>query len=227
MWNELKRGIIRTGGGARAALAGRAGGSWRTMRHARARFMAVVMTVTIGLVAAGCSSGSLESADDTPTTTTVTTTTMMPTTTTLSLEELEQEQYDADVVLIKKLWRDYSDSWDGGVDAGYEYLAKNNYPAYECEVDDYRKLWVFSDGYSNEVIVDEDTIERDDGWAIPGTDIGGGQVPDGRVYIMRMSVILRTPGYDPDASDTEGHVTVGNQGAQFFIECRRCWIDSR
>jgi hypothetical protein len=207
--------------------------------------MAVVMTVTIGLVAAGCSSGSLESADDTPTTTTVTTTTTMPTvtttttmptvtttttmptTTTLSLEQLVQQQYDADVVLIKKLWRDYSDSWDGGVDAGYGYLAKNNYPAYECEVDDYRKLWVFSDGYSNEVIVDEDTIERDDGWAIPGTDIGGGQVPDGRVYIMRMSVILRTPGYDPDASDTESHVTVGNQGAQFFIECRRCWIDSR
>jgi hypothetical protein len=157
------------------------------------------------------------------TSTTITTTTTMPTTTTLSLEQFEQQQYDADVVLIKKLWRDYSDSWDGGVDAGYGYLAKNNYPAYECEVDDYRKLWVYSDGYSDEVIVDEDTIERDDGWAIPGTDIGGGQVPDGRVYIMKMSLIFRSPGYDPAASDIEGHVTVGNQGAQFFIECRRCW----
>ena len=182
-------------------------------------------TTPVLLVTTGASTTSTSAASTTTTitSTTITTTTTMPTTTTLSLEQLEQQQYDADVVLIKKLWRDYSDSWDSGVDAGYEFLAKNNYPAYECEADDYRKLWRYSEGYSDEVIVDEDTIERDDGWAIPGTDIGGGQVPDGRVYIMKMSLIFRSLGYDPVASDIEGHVTVGNQGAQFFIECRRCW----
>jgi hypothetical protein len=103
----------------------------------------------MALILAACGGTDIASTTEEPITieTTVVTTTAVPTTTTttvpptttttLSEEELAAIQYEEDVKAIKTLWRRYSDSWYGGEDAGFGYKAEHNYPAMECEAEDF------------------------------------------------------------------------------------------
>ena len=161
------------------------------------------------------SSSSLPTTAIPPTTTT----TVPPTiTTTLSEEELAAIQYDQDVKAIKTLWRRYSDSWFAGVEAGYAYLAEHNHPAERCSAEEFSR-WEAVEGFQEEIVVDEATIERDDGWPIPGGRANG-IVPDGRIYIMSMTDTIIAPGFDPSATVIEGHTTVLDDGtALFFFPC--------
>ena len=64
-----------------------------------------------------------------PVTTTIasptTTTTTAPTTTSLSAEQIAQAELEADTDLIADLYRDFSDSWFLGLEAGCETLAQH------------------------------------------------------------------------------------------------------
>ena len=176
----------------------------------------------MALIFAACGGSDTTASTDVtsvaPTTTVppTTTTTVPPTTTTtLSEEELAAIQYDEDVKAIKTLWRRYSDSWFGGVEAGYAYLEENNYYAVECTAEEFSRRDVV-EGFQEEIVVDEATIERDDGWAITG-GVAHGIVPDGRIYIMAMTDTINAPGFDPSASVLEAHTTVLDDGSAFFF----------
>lgn len=196
----------------------------------------LLIASAIGLIAAGCSSDdpiaeisttaaqpttTVGEATATPTTVPpTTTTTTQPTTTTLSEDELAELQYEEDVDLIKDLWRDASDAWSTGLEAGYAYTAKHNYGPSQCTVEDFTDYLDFREGTRIEFIVDQSTIERDDGWVVPGTGPGDGQVPSGRIYIMTVKQTFSDPGFDDQVSETESHARVEYHFASYFFACR-------
>jgi hypothetical protein len=150
------------------------------------------------------------------TTTTRPTTTTAPTTTTLSQADLDQLEYEGDVELIKDLWRDHSDSWSIGIEAGYAHAADNDYPALECTVDAMRTHYDYLEGTSQEMVVHPETIERDDDWTSPAL----GSVPDGRIYIYQITHAFEQPGVAPESRLIEVHATLLGDRAFFFIDCR-------
>lgn len=157
----------------------------------------------------------------TTTTTEVTTTTTESTTTTLSPGELAAIEFEADVKLIKQLWRGFSDSWFSSFEDGIQYVADHNYPSEGCTVDAYMEL-VFPggpiEGFTQEFIVDSASIERDQGWIIRGGVLDG-QLAEGRVYIFSMTSTISEPGYEPLVSTREVHTTVFEGTPYFFITC--------
>jgi hypothetical protein len=160
--------------------------------------------------------------ETTTTTTTIaaTTTTALATTTTLSQSEVDAQNLAADVLVIKQLYRRYSDSWFGGENAGFDYLAAHNHPAEECTAAEFADSWQVAEGYREEAIVDEGSIERDDGWSIPGGRANG-IVPDGRIYIFKVSFTYTAPGFDIGQEDAEVHTVIEDDGdAYFFFGCR-------
>ena len=170
---------------------------------------------TAGITAA--TSGTIATtAPPTTTTQAAATTTTTPTTTTLSQTELDQMEYEADVELIKDLWRDHSDSWASGVEAAYAHIAENDYPGLGCTIEDLRTHYGYEEGTEHEMIVDADTIERDNDWI--GPDLGS--VPEGRIYIYQMTHNLELPGLATQSRLIEVHATVLSDRAYFFIECR-------
>lgn len=167
----------------------------------------------------------LEAVEPTPssvivtTTVATTTTTTVATTTTISEEELAAIQYEDDVLAIKTLFRRYSDSWFGGTEAGFAYLEAHNFPGEECTSEDFETDWAVPEDFQEEVVVDEETIERDDGWPIPG-GAASGTVPDGRIYILTASYTDLGTGFDPVAVEAEVHATVLDDGTvHFFFTC--------
>jgi hypothetical protein len=155
----------------------------------------------------------------TTTSTLVTTTTTLGTTTTLSQEELDAIQFESDVELIVALWRGFSDSWFENLDAAYEYTAAHNYPDEGCTASDYEDLEGYSDGTRQEVIVLQETIERDDGWTVSGGNMSG-QTPDGPIYIFQALFSFVDPGFAPQESRAEVHTAIKDGEAFFFITCR-------
>lgn len=155
-----------------------------------------------------------------PTTTVppTTTTTVPPTTTTtLSEEELAAIQYDEDVKAIKTLWRRFSDSWLAGSANGYQYITDHNHPLEECTGEDW-KAWkgITDEEHSVEAIVDESTIERDDGWPMPsGPNVG--TVPEGRIYIFSMSFTEYVENFDPNEATLEVHSLIDASGTTYFF----------
>ena len=117
-----------------------------------------------------------------------TTTTAGPTTTTRPPEEIAGARYEADVALIKELWRSYSDSWSMSEEAGFDFAVAHNYPPGECTADDFRASGNYADeNHYEETIVDADTIERHDGWVMPAGP-GQSEVPKGRVYVYTAQI---------------------------------------
>ncbi len=173
--------------------------------------------------ACGDDSGTAETTTSAvPTTVATTTTTIEATTTTLSPEELAAMEYDADVMLIKQLWRGSSDSWFSSFEKGVQYRIDHNYPDERCTFDDYM-TFVFPEGplegFQVEDVVDASTIERDEGWIIPGgrTD---GMLAKGRVYIMSVTTTRSVPGYESSPPETnEVHVTILDGEPYFFFTC--------
>lgn len=154
-----------------------------------------------------------------PTTTTAaptTTTTAAPTTTTLSEAEIAQAELAVDTNLIANLYRDYSDSWYLGVEAGYQFLAAHNHPSLECTVDEFRSFFEWAEGSTDESIVHQATVERQDGWILPDT----AAVPEGRIYVYQITYITDEPGYDPVETLREVHASVIDGDPFFFYPCR-------
>lgn len=185
----------------------------------------VVLTLAIvTAVACGSGSGSTSTADleatttGTPTTTTTppTTTTTAPTTTTLSEEQIAQAELEADTQLIANLYRNYSDSWFQGVEAGYQFMAAHNHPSMGCTVDEFRAWYEWAEGSADESIVHQDTIQRQDGWILPDTKA----VPEGRIYVYQITETTTQPGYDPVEKLQEVHAAILDGEAFFFIACR-------
>jgi len=137
---------------------------------------------------------------------------MEPTTTTLSEEDLAALQLEEDSKLIRQLWRDFSDSWVGGVDAALAFMADNSYRERGCTAEDYRNVADPLEGDRTEVVVHADTIELDSDWLDPTS----GPTPQGRIYIMQATVT------NPFGSSTlsEIHTTILDGSAYLFIECR-------
>jgi len=172
------------------------------------------MLLVVGLVVAAC--GTSETAEPTIVPTTV------DAAATRGEEELAQLQYEEDVKAIKELWRRHSDSWlsSNAPQSAFEYLEEHNYPGMACTSegfeDNYGEL---EDGYAEEVIVDVDTVERDDGWAIPG---GGfeGIIPEGRIYIFSMTITVSSPDRLPTVEEIEVHAVIQEDGtAYYFTAC--------
>jgi hypothetical protein len=149
----------------------------------------------------------------TTTTTLATTTTTIATTTTLSAEEIAAQELDADGALIVALWRDFSDSWAGGVEAAAQFMAYHMHPIEECTTESILNAYQWPEGTQIEVVIDRDTIERDDGWTVPGGP-GDGQVPDGRIYIMTAA------SNDSGTQEIEEiHSAILDGEAVFFWDC--------
>ncbi len=174
------------------------------------RNTALAAVATLALVATAC--GSADSADNTSTTTTVPPTT----TSTISEEHLAAIQYEEDVETIKTLLRRYSDSWFCGIQAAYVYLEEHNYPAEECTAEDFATSFNVTEGFQEEIVVDESTIERDDGWPIPG-GAASGTVPEGRIYIFTVTVTDRDPGFNPVEQVGDVHAIVLDEGTTYFF----------
>ena len=187
----------------------------------------VLIALCVAIVACGGETGGqttttvVDTITTITTTTSTTTTTTIPptTTTTLSEEQLAEIQLEEDIAEIKRLFRGYSDSWFTNEDAGFAYLEAHNYPAEGCTAADYRDLWQVADGFTEEIVVDQSTIEPDVGWAIPGGQVAG-TVPDGRIYIFSATITSRADGFEPSSLSAEIHATVTDTGTYFFIDCR-------
>lgn len=154
-------------------------------------------------------------ATTTTETTTPPTTTAAPTTTTLSPGAIAAAEYEADVALIKALWRGYSDAWSGGVNKAMQYAADHNVPALGCTDDSLLAAGDFPADYTAEFIVDAATIERDDAWVMPEGPTEG-EKPDGRVYIHGITL---TTNYVGSGGLIEAHTTIVDGEPYFFIGC--------
>ena len=99
-------------------------------------------------------------------------------------------------------------------------MAEHNYPAMECMAEDFAFGYgETAEGYQEEVVVDQTTIERDDGWVIPA-EVAVGTIPDGRIYIMKTTWTFSAPGFTPTDEVIEVHTTLLDDGtAHFFIGC--------
>ena len=149
-----------------------------------------------------------------------TTTTLASTTTTLSEEQMVAAEFEADVRLIVALHRGYSDSWFGGNEAGVQFIADHNY--YHTDFGEcFQEFFPTGpyDDFIREVIIDADTIERDDEWVIPQGSPSAGIIPNGRVYIMTATTTSLAPPNAPSTIVTEVHATITDGEAKFFIRC--------
>ena len=160
----------------------------------------------------------LNTTSTTTSTPTSTTTTVEPTTTTtLSEEDLAAIQFGDDVQAIKTLWRRFSDSWSGSSEAGYQYITEHNHPLEECTGEDWKEWRELPPDYWLEVVIDDTTIERDDGWPMPSGP-NAGEVPDGRIYIMTGTF---NDAVTAGETTLEIHSVVAPDGTPyFFFSCR-------
>lgn len=171
------------------------------------------------LLIAGCGGGSdraSSAATEAATSTTASTsTTSTSTTTTTSPEQLAAEQAASDKKLIVALWRRLSDVWGDGtaLAAGRETYLATAYPGAFTEAD-FDSCFRGTKTYFEEDIVNQQTIERDDGWKVPGGGLDG-VVPDGRIYIMSLHNTTTINGV-PSVNDTESHVTIVDGVAYWF-----------
>lgn len=99
------------------------------------------------------------------------------------------------------------------------YQVANNHPIVTCTEDQFLadlRATGAEDGYQEEVVLNADTIERDDGWQFSLVD----EVPDGRIYIHQMTMTFSQPGYTPSSSLIEGHSAILDGRAYYFIGLR-------
>ncbi len=180
--------------------------------------------VAFVLALAACGSASLDTTSApvettvaAPTTTVVAPTTTVPptTTTTISPEVLAEIEYEKDLKLIKTAWRAYSDVEAPEINV---WLEDNNYPTRECTAEMYVAHYGFPDGFREEAVLDQSTVERDGEWAIP-SGRAKGEVPEGRTYIMTVNFAYWEPGFAPTQYIAEVHATVLDGQAYVFIEC--------
>jgi hypothetical protein len=122
-----------------------------------------------------------------------------------------------DLPLIKSIWRNNSDAWGDGGNAGQvaatAFDTANNYPGVDgnlakCDPDR-------SAGYTEEYVLDESSVQRDDGWVMTFGALRG-QTPKGRIYIMKVTTSFSNG--LPQQLD-ELHVTLLDGKPYFFYFC--------
>ncbi len=128
-------------------------------------------------------------------------------------------EFEADVALIKELWRGFSDSWSEGLEAGYGYVADHNHPVLECETADFETYRLrLPDPFRWELVVRDTSIERDDGWVVQDA-AGVGVVPDGRIYLHQGTSVYRGD-FPTETRENESHSAILDGEAVFFFPCR-------
>lgn len=113
-------------------------------------------------------------------------------------------EYPADVQLITDLWRDYSDSWAGGLAGGFEFMATHR--SQDCLA--FTLSLRMADGDLVEVSVREDSIRRDHMFGTRG-----------RVYTMTLEHVFNPLRGGTERVTTEGRVTIVGETAEFSIPC--------
>jgi molecular chaperone DnaK len=140
-------------------------------------------------------------------------------------EELAAAQYEADVRLLLDLWGGHTASWSGGIASGVSYVVTHNYPGLGYTMDQclayVREQLGWQDGGGEEVVVNADTIARDDGWGWtlpPGTPEAG-QRPAGRIYVMSTNGTWSDGAGVEESFTYNAHATVVGSTAYYFWVC--------
>lgn len=127
--------------------------------------------------------------------------------------------FGADVVLIKELWGGFSDSWSGGLEAGYGFVADHNHPILECEKADFETYRLrLPDPFRWELVLRDTSIERDEGWFVQDA-AGVGVVPAGRIYLHKGTSVYRGD-FPTETRENESHSAILDGEAVFFFPCR-------
>lgn len=150
---------------------------------------------------------------------TSTSTSTSTTTTTIDPKVLEALAFEADKKLIKQLWRAASDASMADGATAARFTVDNAHPQARPS---YEQCLATEGHWVSEWILRDDTIERDDGWAVPG-GVGAGVVPSGTIYIMKIDVTgyPRDMGSPSETELTEAHVAVLDGRAWHFPACER------
>jgi len=125
----------------------------------------------------------------------------------------------ADVALIEGVWRGLSENWVLGPESAISFIASHNYIGLAKTVATCGALLeAVPAGYRQEFIIDTATVRPDVEWVIPDGP-NAGQRPLGRIYVMSALLIERAPGFQPNSSVLEVHVTIDDGQARFFYNC--------
>ena len=140
-------------------------------------------------------------------------------------EELASAQYEADVRLVLNLWEGHTASWSGGLASGVNYVVTHNYPGLGYTTDQclayLRDQLGWQDGGFEQVVVNSDTIARDDGWGWtlpPGTPEAG-QRPAGRIYVLSVDTTTSNGAGAVETFTYNAHAAVVGSTAYYFWVC--------
>jgi hypothetical protein len=171
----------------------------------------VMVLVVIAAVSAACGTGG-----------TTTRTTPTP-----SSKTVATAAFEADKTLIVALWRGLSDTWGKGetpeeINAGFQGIVDATYPGSgvtvaSCKANVLVDPSIEVAQFKVEETVDPSTIERDDGWVVPGGELDG-TAPQGDIYTMSVRVILTVNRISEVRQETV-HVTVLDHKAYHFPGC--------
>jgi hypothetical protein len=136
-------------------------------------------------------------------------------------------EFEADKQLIVTMWRGMSDAWGNGdtpeaIDAGFQGIVDATYPGSSVTVESCKANVLVDPSitvtqFKTREIVDQSTIERDDGWVVRGGEFDG-IVPRGRIYVMTVIVTL-TVNNVSDVNEDEVHVAIVGTKAYHFPGC--------
>lgn len=124
---------------------------------------------------------------------------------------------------MKAFFRAMSDSWadpSNNHNDALEWLVAHDYPGLVSR--EQCRSWLgdrlTTPGYEEEYVLEENSIERDDGWTMTFPPLKG-QVPDGRIYIVK--VLTSAVGYGPVQTATnQVHITFIDNRPYNFVVCQ-------
>jgi len=132
--------------------------------------------------------------------------------------DLGAQQYEADVDLILQLWEGFSDSWVGGVEAGYAFMASHNHPMLECVASDFDShRSQVPDPLYWEIALDVASIERHNSWVLRSST-GALVPPEGRIYRHRGTAKF-SGDFPTETRQNEAHSAVLDGRGVFFFPC--------
>jgi hypothetical protein len=172
---------------------------------------AVMAFVVLAAFSAACSGGGVTARTATP----------------LSPRSVAAAEFESDRKLIVALWGGLSDAWGNGetpaeIDAGFQRIVDATYPGSSVTVESCKANVLVNPSIQitqlkAREIVDQSTIERDDGWVVPGGEFDG-IVPQGRIYVMRVIVTL-TVNNVSEVNEEDVHVAILGGKAYHFPGC--------
>jgi hypothetical protein len=141
---------------------------------------------------------------------------------TTDTEQAANAEFDADAKLIESTFQAYADAFLESFEAGTTYHAGHAYPTLACTVESTLAIFYELGGIEDttfQYIVDRDSIERDDEWAMDVGSTAGDRI-DGRTYSVTYDATQSVPGYDVETFPNKtSHMTVLDGEAYFFFVC--------